>query len=123
MGPVVGSISTAVLVVPGVVGDNGVPEGIGGGSVGLDVPNEASSEVGLEESGVEVNPDEVDTFVVVLEVEAFQVAIVPGDVEGRALLGDGLFSGVPVLVVLDEGGLCGCEEEDAEDDALHMICL
>jgi len=71
LGPVVGSISTAVLVVPGVVGDNGVPEGIGGGSVGLDVPNEASSEVGLEESGVEVDPDEVDTFVVVLEVEAF----------------------------------------------------
>jgi hypothetical protein len=123
LGPVVGSVSAAVGVVPGVVGHHGVPEGVVGGAVGEDVPHEAGGEVGLEEAGVEVDPDEVHALVVVLEVEALEVAVVPGDVEGRTVLGDGLLGGVPVLVALEEGGLCGCEEEHADKDGLHMICL
>ena len=105
LGPVVGSVTSAVGFVPGVVGDDGIPESVVSSSVGQHISHEAGSEVGLEESRVEVNPDEVSFGVVVLEIEAFQVTIVPGDIEGRTLGGDGFLGSVPIVVALDEGGL------------------
>ena len=105
MGPVVGSVLTAVGVVPGVVSHNGVPESVSCCTVSEDCSYEACSEVGFEEALAEVNVDEVLSLIVVLEVEAFQVAVVPGVVSVGDSGGDQLLLGsVPVFVVSDEGG-------------------
>ena len=121
--PVVGGVSSAVSVVPGVVGDNGVPESVVSGSVGENGPHEAGGEVGLEEPGVEVDPDEVGGRVVVLKVEALQVTVVPGEVKGRTILGDDFLCSVPVLVVLHQAALSDSKEKNAKDDELHKIYL
>ena len=118
--PVVGLVSSAVGVVPGVVGHNGVPEGVGGGSVGQEVSHETGSEVGLEEAFAEVDPDEVLALVVVFEIEALEIAVVPGVVGvGDSGLDEGLLGGVPEFVVSDQRGRGACQEGNQQDKGLH----
>ena len=107
MGPVVGGVSSTVCVVPGVVGDNSVPEGISciSTSSGTGGSDEASGKVGLEESLAEVDVDKVLAGVVVFEVEALEITVVPGVVGEWDTGGDEfLLGGVPIIVASDEGG-------------------
>ena len=69
--PVVCCVFSAVCVVPGVVCDNSVPEGVGCSTVSKNGSHEASCKVGFKCSLTEINIDKVLSFVVVFEVEAF----------------------------------------------------
>ena len=102
---VIGSVSSAVSLIPAAVGHCVVPSVVNACAVGQVSSGKAGTEAGGEESGVEVNVDEVDFGVIVFEVKALEIAVVPGDVGvGSAGKDNFLLGGVPVFVVSDEGG-------------------
>lgn len=83
--------------------------------------DEASGKVGLEDSLAEVDVDEVLGGVVVLEVEALEIAVVPGVVSEWDACGDQLLlGGVPIVVASDEGGGGECQEGNQNNEALHL---
>lgn len=99
---VVFGLLAAVGVVPDIGGD-GVPEGVGLGSGGVELLDVAGSEVGLEDGLGEGDEDEVVGGVAPFQEEALQVAVVPGEVgEGGVGLDDSLGGGVPVVVGAEE---------------------
>lgn len=116
----------AVGVVEGV-GGNGVPEGIGLLAGGVSIDDIAGSEVGLEDRLAESDEDEVLARVVVLKIEALEIAVVPGEVrEGGSGLDDRLLGGVPVVMGSKEtgGGCCEkCNQNNQGLVHLNMIRL
>lgn len=109
-GIVIFSLLSAVGIVPGV-GSNRVPEGVGLGSSSISLDDVASSEVGLEGSGVEGNESEIVGAVITFKIEAFQVTVVPGKIgHGGTSLDDRLLGGVPVVVGSEEAARCGSDE-------------
>ena len=93
----------------------------GGGSVGEDAPHEAGGEVGLEESLAEIDVDKILAGVVVLEVEALEVAVVPGVVRVWDARGDQLLlGGVPVVVASHEGGGGERQQGNQDNESLHL---
>ena len=121
-GGVVFVVFSAVFLVESVGGDC-VPE-----TITVSASDVASCKVGFVGGFLEVEDYEVGVGVVVFEVEALQIAVVPGDV-GEGDSGHSCFfvGGVPVLVAEFVGleASANCEEGAKQYQYLvvHFSCL
>lgn len=112
---VVCRVPSTIGIIPCVVCDQSVPQLVRSCSSCGQSANEAGREVGFEKAWVKVDIDEVKTRIVVLKVEALEVAVIPGIVGiGNSRLDSSLHGSVPVLVILEE--IAVRERNDKEDN-------
>jgi hypothetical protein len=112
---VVCRVPSAIGIIPCVICNQSVPQLVRSCSCCGQSANEAGREVGFEKTWVKVDIDKVKTRIVMLKVEALEVAVIPGIVGiGNSSLDSSLHGSVPILVILEE--IAVRERNDEEDN-------